>query len=454
MTKGANNMKKYIAIILALAILCLTVVGGALPVSADSTTISLMSAEPLLIGGVLTTQFPATVAPGTVVSVANSPVYTSQGDRYTFAGWSNGATTATGNSITLNNPGTYTAVWTHEILVVINSVVTSLQKSQWLPYGVPYQVTAPAKDTEGGNTEYDFQKWDAGETPFQAQNTIIPFQSMTVNALYTEKYLLTLVTPTGITALGGGWYPAGTSVVLQLPKDVFTDDAQDSRMDFSTWESVGAAPVIMASPTSAIMNIVVNGPYVLQADYNQQYLVVANSPFGILNHDWVNSGDEEKFDAPATQAVVTDQEQYVFKQWTGMAGLTSPQVGGIVTGPLTLTAVYTHQYKVTLTAPFGGSGDGWINAGSMTNITVPLTNQKNLILKSRFTGFAGYSGRVNTIQVLVNAPVTVTAIYTTGIDFAVLGLIVLAVLVVLALWIFGRKVTFGRSSKPKDTAEK
>ncbi len=449
MTKGANNMKKYIAIILALAILCLTVVGGALPVSADSTTISLMSAEPLLIGGVLTTQFPATVAPGTVVSVANSPVYTSQGDRYTFAGWSNGATTATGNSITLNNPGTYTAVWTHEILVVINSVVTSLQKSQWLPYGVPYQVTAPAKDTEGGNTEYDFQKWDAGETPFQAQNTIIPFQSMTVNALYTEKYLLTLVTPTGITALGGGWYAAGTNVVLQTPKDVYSGAAQDARQDFSGWESIGATPVVLSSPSAAVTTIAVNGPYVLQADYNQQYLVTATSPFGVLNHDWVNEGATEQFSAPATQAVVTDLEQYAFQKWTGMAGLTSPQVGGVVSGPIALVAVYTHQYKVTLVDPYGGSGGGWITAGSMDTVTVPTTNQKNLILKSRFTGFAGYSGNANTIQVMVNAPVTVTALYTTGIDFSVLGLIVLVIIVIAALWIFGRRLTMTRTPKPK-----
>ena len=77
------------------------------------------------------------------------------------------------------------------------------------------------------------------------------------------------------------------------------------------------------------------------------------------------------------------------------------------------------------------------------------TNQKNLILKSRFTGFAGYSGNANTIQVMVNAPVTVTALYTTGIDFSVLGLIVLVIIVIAALWIFGRRLTMNRTPKPK-----
>jgi hypothetical protein len=132
-----------------------------------------------------------------------------------------------------------------------------------------------------------------------------------------------------------------------------------------------------------------------------------------------------------------------------MAGLTSPQVGGVVSGPIALVAVYTHQYKVTLVDPYGGSGGGWITAGSMDTVTVPTTNQKNLILKSRFTGFAGYSGNANTIQVMVNAPVTVTALYTTGIDFSVLGLIVLVIIVIAALWIFGRRLTMNRTPKPK-----
>jgi hypothetical protein len=196
----------------------------------------------------------------------------------------------------------------------------------------------------------------------------------------------------------------------------------------------------MSSPTAAITTITVNGPYTLKADYNQQYLCTATSPFGVLNHDWVSSGANEQFTAPAIQVVMTGEEQYVFQKWTGMTGLTSPQVGGVVTGPIALTAVYTHQYMVTLIDPYGGSGGGWVNAGSMATITVLTTNQKNLILKSRFTGFAGYSGGKNTIQVMVNAPITITALYTTG--------------VIIAIWVIGRRISISRSSKTKNNTEK
>jgi len=256
-------MKKYIAIIMTIAILCLAAVGGALPAAADTPpVITVTSTEPLLIGGVVTTQFPASVAP-IPSSASSTPSITSARGNATVL--PAGATASNSSSITLTAAGTYSSVWAHEILVVVNSVVASLQQSEWLPYGQPYKLSAPPQDTQGGNVEYDFQKWDGGQTPFTADNTIIPFQPMTVTALYTRNFLLTIVTPDGITALGGGWYNAGTNVVLQTPKDVYTDTTQDARQDFSGWESIGATPVVLSSPSAAVTTIAVNGPYVLQA---------------------------------------------------------------------------------------------------------------------------------------------------------------------------------------------
>ena len=44
-------------------------------------------------------------------------------------------------------------------------------------------------------------------------------------------------------------------------------------------------------------------------------------------------------------------------------GLVSPKVSGTVTQPLQLTAVYEHQYMVTLIAPNGGSGTAGVMRG-------------------------------------------------------------------------------------------
>ena len=428
-------MKKYLAMIAAAVVLLSTLVLGALPAAADVTTVTVYSTVPLMINGVLVNQLPAAFNSGTVVSVVNAEYYISAGERYTFLGWSDG-TKAT--SITLNGSGTITANWAHEILIQVTSVVTSLRQSLWLPYGIAFKLKAEA-EYNNGDTRYDFLQWSGGETPYLLENNIVPLTPMTVEAQFVKAYLLTILAPEGITVSGSGWYAAGASVVLQAPQDI-DDEAKTSRQDFKTWESVGATAMVLSNPTSAVMTITVNGPYTLQADYQQQYLVTAGSPFGSLNHDWVTADAEEQLSAPDTQVVVTDQEQYVFKQWTGIEGLVSPKVSGTVSAPLGLTAVYEHQYKVTLVSDNGGSGDGWIKAGSMTTITVPAITQKGLFMRSKFTGFAGYSGKATSLQVLVQGPVTVTALYSTGLDLRVVGVIIAALLAAIILWALGKRI--------------
>jgi hypothetical protein len=80
----------------------------------------------------------------------------------------------------------------------------------------------------------------------------------------------------------------------------------------------------------------------------------------------------------------------------------------------------------------------------VTTITVPTVSQKGLFLRSRFTGFAGYSGHSNTLQVLVQGPMTITANYTTGLDLRVLGIIIVAVLaiifVTIVIWVFFKRI--------------
>ena len=113
-------------------------------------------------------------------------------------------------------------------------------------------------------------------------------------------------------------------MVLQAPQDIY-DTTKTSRQDFSTWESVGSTAIVLSNPTSAVMTLTFSGPYTLQADYQQQYLVTANSPFGSLNHDWVTDGNQEQLSAPDTQVVVTGEEQYIFTAVDGHLGAGLPQ---------------------------------------------------------------------------------------------------------------------------------
>jgi hypothetical protein len=201
--------------------------------------------------------------------------------------------------------------------------------------------------------------------------------------------------------------------------------------------------MVVPGPKSAVTTIKIDAPYTLRANYNKQYHVVATSPFGTLKDDWINENAEVQLETDAVVEIIPKAEQFVFQRWTGMEGLVSPKVSGVITGPVQLTAVYEHQYAVTLNVPEGisGSGDGWYKAGSVATVTVPPTSQKGLFLRSRFTGFAGYTGQDNTIQVQVQGPTTVTANYTSGLDLRVLGIIIAVVLVLvfMAIWGFGRR---------------
>ena len=181
-----------------------------------------------------------------------------------------------------------------------------------------------------GDNRYEFLQWSGGETPYLEENNIVPLAPMTIEAQFDKQYLVTILAPDGVTVSGSGWYADGDSMILQAPQDIY-DTTKTSRQDFKTWESVGSTAMVLSNPTSAVMTLTVKGAYTLQADYQQQYLVTAVSPFGSLNHDWVTDGEQEQLSAPDTQVVVTDQEQYVFTQWTGIQGLVSPKVSGTVT---------------------------------------------------------------------------------------------------------------------------
>ena len=107
---------------------------------------------------------------GDVVSVVYAEYYISYGERYTFQGWSDGTTDT---SITANGTETITANWAHEILVQVTSVVTSLQQSLWLPYGIAFKLKSEA-EYSSGDTRYDFLQWSGGETPYLEENNIVP----------------------------------------------------------------------------------------------------------------------------------------------------------------------------------------------------------------------------------------------------------------------------------------
>ena len=229
--------------------------------------------------------------------------------------------------------------------------------------------------------------------------------------------------------------------MLRAP-DVIPGATEGERLKLVSWQIAGGAIPEEFDPESSLATVVVNAPLTLRAVYEKQYLVIARSPFGTITREWIKEGGEVTLDAPPIEETITGRERLVFKRWEGQEGLISPRISGAVSSPIQLTAIYEKQVKVDVEARHGASGAGWYTPGSTATVDVPADThvRRIFVLKSSFAGFPGYARGEPTIQVLVEEPTTITAVYETVVDLKVLSLILLLPLAAVIIFFANRWV--------------
>ena len=90
--------------------------------------------------------------------------------------------------------------------------------------------------------------------------------------------------------------------------------------------------------------------------------------------------------------------------------------------------------------------------GSTTTIIVPEEAPSRFLFKESFVRFGGYGPGQSSVDVLAQDPVTITAIYQTQVDLRVLGLVIVAIPVELALiYIVGRWLLFVMRLRTRST---
>jgi len=385
------------------------------------------------VDGLESEKLPVDVAAGTQVCIPQRTAYKSEGERFIFQQWSSGSTD---NCIAPTRPGAYRALYSHEVLVLIRSAAPGIQRSMWVTFGEPLDLDVPELVPEAADTRYRFQLWSDGETPFQHSNTIAPMKPTVLEVKWAREHQIKVEAPEGADIKGSGWYPDGSNLVLRAP-DTLAGANDQERWKFASWQSDSYPAAVIQNPQTAQTAVKVDAPYTVRAAYDKQYLVDASSPFGSLKHDWVKDGESVVLEAPATTDVVPDRERLVFKRWDGMDGLLSPKITGKVDKPIIVTAAYERQVMLKVNAPHGASGDGWQKVGSVTSVSVPGSVSEMFLLNSTFAAFGGYPAGQSSIQVLVNEPTTLTALYRTEPNFLVLvlllGLPLLAVIVYLTI---------------------
>jgi hypothetical protein len=180
------------------------------------------------------------------------------------------------------------------------------------------------------------------------------------------------------------------------------------------------------------------------------YRVSVNSPYGNASGSgWHVFGDI--VDPIATKDVsIAQTERYHLTGWNAN-GIPSDSTEFTVTENLTLTAIYTHQFLVTISSPFGKStGSGWYDAGSPAAISVTTSASApgllgQLGVRTVFEHWSGdHSGSEARSTVFVDSPKSIHAVwsYDYGILFPLVVLISGGIVTALAI-IYRHRIELG-----------
>ncbi|MDP3062056.1 MAG: hypothetical protein Q8O40_02400 [Chloroflexota bacterium] len=403
---------------------------------------------PLLVDGVEKKDLPATLSPGSRACVSSSLTYTGEGERHRFVGWSSGSSELCQTLLA----GITVAFFEKQVLLRISSSVKSVAASKWVPADTVVDLDAPAVVEEGG-ARWTFESWSVGEQPLSRATHLPMLKPQNVEARYTAEYLVQLDSLLdGVALMGGGWYQANTTAVIRAP--LYEEQGADRRLKFVEWQQVGQRPLAIAGLQQQELSIPVSGPLTLRPRYVQEYLVETQNPQGVLLLTWMEKGKTLEVETPAVIDIVEGEERQRFSHWqeqvkeaVPLAQL--PKLSIPVDRPVRLEAVYRREFKVTLAAPYGGSGTGWYAENSTAILSVPPQPQAVLFLKKVFQGYAGYPDTGPVLQVVVQGPMSVGAIYKNEVDFRVLIFVVAGLLGAFLIW----RLTERRTGPPQAAAE-
>ena len=349
----------------------------------------------------------------------------------------------------LNNPvpGLYQALYERQVLFRIISPVGDLQRSTWVAAETSgslvqpnlVELIAPELLDGGEGVRYRFGGWSEGETPSLPTNRVAPLAPKIVEVAWTTEYLVKIEGPEGIELSGTEWHEEGATLVLRAPNVQLGESGVD-QLKFARWESIGRPAVDVPSATNPSTQITVAGPYTIRAVYDQQFFVKVRNPPGILFEEWVNDGKDLAIETLPVLDLVPGQVRLVFNRWDGLIGAI-PSIVIKVDKPVELTAIYERQAMVTVVSPYGSYGGGWHPVGSVVTVSVPDSVQSRLVFKKSFKGFGDRVARDSSVELLVDGPVVITAIYSDSVNVGILALFLLLPLAAVLLF-FGNRWVF------------
>lgn len=186
------------------------------------------------------------------------------------------------------------------------------------------------------DTRYVFSQWSGDYTGTSLSGSVTMDGSKTVTAVYQLQYLLTVsVQPSNAPSpQGSAWYNAGDSASLSVPSQTVGGN-DGTRMAFVGWSVDGNSQV---TPT---LNLQMNGPHTVVAQYKQQfYLTIATDQGAPSGQGWYDAGTYAAVNV-STPPSPSYGVNMVFNGWQG--GVESPtgqSTRVLMDGPKTVVATW------------------------------------------------------------------------------------------------------------------
>ena len=293
-----------------------------------------------------------------------------------------------------------------------------------MPKGEPVRLSVLDVVEEESGIRFLFEEWTVGEARFSSENTVFPNRPLTVEVKWTKEYFLTLEGPEGVDLVGSGWYRERQSVVLKAPS-IALRAGDNERLQFKEWDIVSNPALVIPNRGQPITSIRMDDTHTIKATYEIGYRVVVKNPLGTIKSAWVSEGEELVIETPPQIEISPELERYTFAGWDG-ADSAEPTGFIVVTGPKVISALYDREFRVSIIAPYGVSGDGWYREGEVATISAPENPSSLIFLKKVFNGFSGHLGQGSTIQVEMTGPLTITASYRTEIEWVLMVIVGMA----------------------------
>jgi hypothetical protein len=366
-------------------------------------------------------QLQTTVSSGTVTLQIQPAVNTSPGTRQAFSAWSDGST-ANPRQITVKNNTQLSANFNTQYFLTVDSNHGSASPDGWYNANstARVSVTTPSNVTEN-TSRLLFTGWSGDYTSNSTSLAITMTKPVNVQANWMTQYYVTIITPTGSPS-GEGWYNLGTTATVTIQPLI--QFANQTRYVFIGWNQTSFAQ-------ATNLQIRINSPTKLQANWERQYLVQIQSSYGTPEGSgWYNAGSSAQISIKP-EIDYPNRTRLIFSGWTGDYSTPSSQTTVQVNAPKNLLANWITQYKLTFqvtgvpnstvvtlnvdnrTYQVSPSSyySGWYSRGDEINPTTNSTIVNQIFVYS----FAGWRNSTGTVQtpVVVSAPEEYTAQYNT-----------------------------------------